>query len=139
MYNLNYFRKEPSMTTQKFNVAGMTCAACQANVTRTVSKLDGVDEANVSLLAGSMTVSYQEDRITPDQIIQAVTKIGYGASSVQTDAANISNANAPSRNSNSFEQEWKNRKNRALQNQKQMKKRLISSAVLLIPLMYIAM
>lgn len=139
MYYLNFFRKESSMTTQKFNVAGMTCAACQANVTRTVSKLDGVDEANVSLLAGSMTVSYQEDRITPDQIIQAVTKIGYGASSVQTDAANISNANAPSRNSNSFEQEWKNRKNKALQNQKQMKKRLISSAVLLIPLMYIAM
>ena len=48
------------MKTEKYNVTGMTCAACQANVTRCVSKLEGVEEVNVSLLANQMTVSYDE-------------------------------------------------------------------------------
>ena len=39
------------MQTQKFNITGMTCAACQANITRNVSKLPGVQNVNVSLLA----------------------------------------------------------------------------------------
>lgn len=120
------------MTTQKFIITGMTCAACQANITRTVSRLDGVEEVQVSLLANSMTVSYQENQITSNQIIQAVAKIGYGASTVQS-----SEKSSPV--SGSFEQEWEGRKEKALQNQNQMKKRLISSIFLLIPLMYAAM
>lgn len=36
------------MQTQKFNITGMTCAACQANITRNVSKLPGVQNVNVS-------------------------------------------------------------------------------------------
>ncbi|MFQ6829831.1 MAG: heavy-metal-associated domain-containing protein, partial [Acutalibacter sp.] len=50
------------MKTEKYNVTGMTCAACQANVTRCVSKLEGVEEVNVSLLANQMTVSYDESK-----------------------------------------------------------------------------
>ena len=46
------------MKTDKFTVTGMTCAACQANVTRAVKKLDGVSDVDVSLLAGRMTVKY---------------------------------------------------------------------------------
>ena len=48
---------EVKMKTEKYNVTGMTCAACQANVTRCVSKLDGVSDVNVSLLANQMTVA----------------------------------------------------------------------------------
>ena len=44
------------MKTEKYNVTGMTCAACQANVTKCVTKLAGVEEVNVSLLANQMTV-----------------------------------------------------------------------------------
>ena len=44
------------MKKEKYNVTGMTCAACQANVTRCVQKLDGVADVNVSLLANQMTV-----------------------------------------------------------------------------------
>ena len=51
------------MKTEKYNVTGMTCAACQANVTRCVSKLEGVADVNVSLLANQMTVSYDETKI----------------------------------------------------------------------------
>ena len=46
------------MTKEKYTVTGMTCAACQANVTRCVQKLDGVEDVDVSLLANQMTVSY---------------------------------------------------------------------------------
>ena len=60
------------MKTEKYNVTGMTCAACQANVSRCVSKLEGVEDVNVSLLANSMTVSYDESRLKPENIIEAV-------------------------------------------------------------------
>ena len=45
------------MAQDKFDVGGMTCAACQAHVDRAVSKLDGVQSVAVNLLAGSMLVS----------------------------------------------------------------------------------
>lgn len=64
------------MKTEKYNVTGMTCAACQANVSRCVSKLEGVEDVNVSLLANSMTVSYDESRLKPENIIEAVKAAG---------------------------------------------------------------
>lgn len=51
------------MKKEKYNVTGMTCAACQANVTRCVQKLDGVEEVNVNLLSGQMTVDYDETKL----------------------------------------------------------------------------
>lgn len=64
---------------KKFDVSGMTCAACVANVTRTVKKLDGVRDANVNLMTNSMKVSYDENKVNDNKIIDAVEKIGYGA------------------------------------------------------------
>ena len=119
------------MKTEKYNVTGMTCAACQANVTRCVSKLEGVADVNVSLLANQMTVSYDETKIGEDDIVQAVEKIGYGASSLERQTA------SPSKGG--FRSEWQARQDQALNGQKQMKRRLISSIVLLVPVMYIAM
>lgn len=119
------------MKTEKYNVTGMTCAACQANVTRCVSKLEGVADVNVSLLANQMTVSYDESKVAQNDIIQAVEKIGYGASSLEQQAAGQSKRG--------FRGEWQSRQDQAVNNQKQMKRRLISSVILLVPLMYIAM
>ena len=51
------------MKTEKYKVTGMTCAACQANVTRCVKKLGGVEEVDVNLLAGRMTVRYEEGEV----------------------------------------------------------------------------
>lgn len=119
------------MKTEKYNVTGMTCAACQANVTRCVSKLEGVEEVNVSLLANQMTVSYDESKVGEEDIIQAVEKIGYGASSLEQQAA--------AQSKGGFRSEWQARQDQAMNSQKQMKRRLISSIVLLVPLMYIAM
>ena len=53
------------MAQEKFDVGGMTCAACQAHVDRAVSKLDGVSSVAVNLLAGSMLVEYDPAAVTP--------------------------------------------------------------------------
>ncbi len=62
---------------QRFQVTGMSCAACSARVEKAVSALQGVSDCSVSLLTSSMTV---EGDVPSDQIIDAVTKAGYGAS-----------------------------------------------------------
>ena len=61
----------------------MTCAACQANVTKCVQKLEGVEDVNVNLLSKQMTVKYREDEVTDKDIETAVRNIGYGASSLE--------------------------------------------------------
>ena len=63
---------------KRFDVSGMSCSACQANVTRAVEKL-GVNEVNVNLISQSMSVDYNPDMISDEDIITAVEKIGYGA------------------------------------------------------------
>ena len=65
------------MKKEKYNVTGMTCAACQANVTRCVQKLEGVEDVNVSLLANQMTVDYDETKLDSGAIVHAVEGIGY--------------------------------------------------------------
>lgn len=64
---------------ERFDVSGMTCASCQANVTKAVEKL-GVNEVNVNLISESMIVDYDNNKISTSDIINAVEKIGYGAS-----------------------------------------------------------
>ena len=64
------------MAQDKFDVGGMTCAACQAHVDRAVSKLDGVESVAVNLLAGSMMVDYDPAQVTPDDICTAVDRAG---------------------------------------------------------------
>ena len=118
------------MKKEKYNVTGMTCAACQANVTRCVQKLDGVEEVNVNLLSGQMTVDYDETKLDSAAIARAVAGIGYGASS----------ADAPSdTKSGGFRSEWEDRQSRAQEELQSMKVRLVASIALLIPLMYVAM
>jgi len=117
------------LKNEKFHITGMTCAACQANITRNVGKLDGVEEVNVSLLANQMTVAYDEEKIDEQAIIHAVTEIGYGASGTGTEAQKDSG----------FGKEWQNRREMTEENQKEMQRRLITSVAILIPLMYVAM
>ncbi len=62
---------------QKFNVTGMSCAACSARVEKAVLQVPGVDSCSVSLLTNAMGVEGTADS---DSIIAAVVKAGYGAS-----------------------------------------------------------
>lgn len=62
---------------KKFNVTGMSCAACSSRVEKAVSKVEGVQSCSVSLLTNSMGV---EGSASEESIIAAVEKAGYGAS-----------------------------------------------------------
>ena len=55
--------------TMNFQVDGMTCAACQANVQRTVQNLTGVKETNVNLLTGNMIVEVDPDVIDAHRLL----------------------------------------------------------------------
>ena len=102
----------------KYNITGMSCAACQNRVEKAVSKVAGVDSVSVSLLTNSMQV---EGNANEKDIFDAVKKAGYGISSAggkrsKSDSTSIEDTQTPL-----------------------IKKRLIASLVLLIPLMYISM
>lgn len=103
---------------ERFDVSGMTCASCQANVQKAVEKL-GVDFVNVNLISETMTVSYDDGKISENDIIKAVEKIGYGAK--------------PKNKKNLKEN------NKTFDEEKIVKNRLIISFIFLIPLMYVSM
>lgn len=67
---------------KKFNVTGMSCAACSSRVEKAVSKVEGVQSCSVSLLTNSMGV---EGSASEESIIAAVEKAGYGASVAGTE------------------------------------------------------
>ena len=125
------------MAQDKFDVGGMTCAACQAHVDRAVSKLDGVQSVAVNLLAGSMLVDYDPAQVSPDDICTAVDRAGYSASPVDagTGAAG-SSGNAQAR-SGAAHMESPTKKLEAAASA--MRTRLIISIIFLIPLFYIGM
>ncbi|MCG5031454.1 heavy metal translocating P-type ATPase [Mesosutterella sp. OilRF-GAM-744-9] len=68
------------MKKEHFRVTGMSCAACQAAIERTVGKMPGVKSAVVNLLANSLTVEYDEAKTSSQAICDKVASIGYGAS-----------------------------------------------------------
>lgn len=113
---------------KQFDVGGMTCAACQANVEKCVLKLDGVKKVDVSLLSNSMKVEYDENIVNENTISLAVENIGYSAN-VKGKQGEVSG----------FKQEWEARQKRVEDEQNKAKLRLIYSLLLLIPLMLIAM
>ena len=63
---------------KKYDVQGMMCAACQANVARAVQNVDGVESVNVSLLGKNMVVEFDQDKVGDQGIISAVEEAGYG-------------------------------------------------------------
>lgn len=107
---------------EQYNVTGMSCAACQARVEKAVNAVQGVESCAVSLLTNSMGV---EGSASSEEIIKAVESAGYGAS--------LKNASKAVDNSGNYDDSLKDTETPIL------KKRLIASAILLIPLMYVSM
>ena len=71
--------KPPTTEKVSFPVTGMTCAACQAFVEKTLSKLPGVENAAVNLMLHTATVSYRPGEASPEALVEAVRRTGYGA------------------------------------------------------------
>lgn len=124
------------MAQDKFDVGGMTCATCQAHVDRAVSKLDGVQNVAVNLLAGSMLVDYDPTQVTPDDICTAVDRAGYSASPVDAGTGTAANGSTQAR-SGAAHMESPTKKLEAAASA--MRTRLIVSIAFLIPLFYIGM
>lgn len=118
---------------KRFNVYGMTCAACQARVEKAVGKLLGVTSVSVSLLTNAMSV---EGDISDEEIIQAVKKAGYDAC-VQGQFIDDNSINKES----DIATEQKDSQSKSVEDKmtKRIKKRLLSSLLLLVTLMYFSM
>ena len=101
----------------KFNVTGMTCAACSARVEKVTKGIAGVKNCEVNLLGGTMVVE-AEDETVKGPIIQAISDAGYGASI----AGEEKKESAPAKD--------------AL---REMKKRIVGSSIFLVILMYFTM
>ena len=101
----------------KFDISGMTCAACSARVEKVTSQISGVNSCEVNLLAGKMTVSADSDLSVI--IVDAVHKAGYGASITGS--------------------VMKQKPAQPDDAMKEMKRRIIYSAICLLILMYFTM
>ncbi|MEA4923034.1 MAG: heavy metal translocating P-type ATPase [Eubacteriaceae bacterium] len=119
------------MKKDKFAIKGMSCAACQANITKEVEKLPGVSDVNVNLLTNSMSVEYDEADVGPKEIVHAVADIGYGA----RQEGGISRGGAGGENRN----DRTDMRESADGEEKQVRHRLISSVIILVPLMVASM
>ena len=116
---------------EQYTVTGMSCAACSTRVEKAVSKVPGVTSCSVSLLTNSMGV---EGTASEQDIVKAVTDAGYGASKKGSKAAeNTKNGSSAAGSSFGDEELLKDRETPVL------KKRLLSSLVFLIVLMYFSM
>lgn len=67
------------MKTLSFDVRGMTCGGCSMRVQHVLGKLDGIGKVEVSLNPGAATVAMDPDRVTPDQIVAAIARVGFTA------------------------------------------------------------
>ena len=112
---------------RKYKIEGMSCAACQARVEKAVSQVSGVTSCSVSLLTNMMGV---EGEAPDSDIIKAVVDAGYGAKVISSNDSGSANKNQD----NSFEDE-------ILKDTEtpKLKKRLITSIIFLMVLMYISM
>ena len=100
----------------KYDISGMSCAACSARVEKAVKSVEGVTSCDVNLLTNSMNV---EGDVSSETVISAVENAGYGAALISE----------------------KNKGDGVLADSETpaIKKRLIVSIVLLLPLMYLSM
>ena len=106
---------------QRYEITGMSCAACASHVEKAVAAVPGVASVAVSLLTNSMQVDYAPDAdpdATAKRIINAVDAAGYGASlaTAESENAELEDTETP-----------------------RLKKRLIASLCFLVPLMYVSM
>ena len=67
------------MATATLKVSGMTCNHCVHAVKRTLEDIDGVEQANVDLQAGSAVIEYDDVRTDPGAMADAVSEEGYPA------------------------------------------------------------
>ena len=111
------------MKQECYDITGMTCASCSAAVERVTRKMDGGEESNVNLATNKMTITYDEEKVSQEDIIQRVEKAGFGAQLEQIKEK---------------EQE-KEEKLEQEEAQHKIRRRVIGSILFAVPLLYISM
>lgn len=101
---------------KKYDITGMTCSACSSGIERAVSKLDGVNRCEVSLMGKSMKVEFDESVSSEEEVVATVKSLGYG-----------------------IYEEGSTPQIKTKNNDGQLFIRFIISIVLLVPLMYVSM
>ena len=124
---------------ERYHITGMTCSACSAHVEKAVNKLDGVEKASVNLLTETMEISYDENRLGPEQIVAAVEKAGYGASALSAGASVTQGGAAAKTGLQKRTSGHDSLQKAAEAESRAMKLRLGVSVGFLVPLMYVAM
>ncbi|MBQ2089479.1 MAG: cation transporter, partial [Lachnospiraceae bacterium] len=123
---------------QKYNVTGMSCAACSARVDKAVRNIEGVDEVAVNLLTNSMNV---EGQVDCQAVVAAVEAAGYGAELVE-DAGNsrgLTNGDNEADKSTARKHSSQDLNKTQKAEFNAIRRRLITSLVFLLPLMYVTM
>ena len=108
---------------KSFPVKGMHCASCAANIERRLGKLDGVKFANVNYANNTATVEYDEKKVGAGEFSKAIEKLGYSIINTETDRSRQDSLRQAD-----YEQ------NEILE----LKKRVIYSAILTIPVLVLA-
>ena len=111
---------------ETFDITGMTCAACSARVQKAAGAVAGVTDANVNLLKNSMELEYDGNPATIDAVCAAIDHAGYGAH--PRNARQGSGAGAHNSSLDAAQQAIDEKR-----------RQLISSAILSVPLFYVAM
>ena len=101
---------------KKYDITGMTCSACSSGIERAVSKLDGVNRCEVSLMGKTMKVEFDESVSSEEEVVTTVKSLGYG-----------------------IYEEGSTPQIKTKNNDGQLFIRFIISIVLLVPLMYVSM
>src|SRR5690606_35136771 len=74
-----YFYNAKKMAEKSFAIEGMNCASCAAHVEKAAAKVEGITFASVNLATERLTISYDERKMSPDRVMDAVSKAGYRA------------------------------------------------------------
>lgn len=116
---------------EKYQVTGMTCAACSAHVEKAVRAVDGVDQVTVNLLMNSMIV---EGEVSPEEVVRAVEKAGYGAAPESAAETHTGKQSQEGTSSGYLSADSLKDTQTSI-----IRRRLIASLCFLLPLMYISM
>lgn len=111
------------MKTEVYDIKGMTCASCSAAVERVTRKLEGVETSQVNLATNKMTITYDEGKLTPEMIIAKVQRAGFDAEQAHEKQ----------------KEEQQEEALEAEEAQHKVKRRLIISIILAVPLLYLSM
>ena len=110
---------------ERYTVEGMVCTACSSSLERALKKVDGIESANVNLIAKSLNVEYDESLVNSKDILLTIKKCGFSGSidDIEKNKKMVKEVKQ--------EKEWTKGPS--------PKVRLIVSFSLLIPLMYVSM